>query len=360
MAHLYDRDWTQRELLRYVGRMEQVAGIRPVEAGDGMARGGRALEVWTGTGLIFHVLADRGLDISTCRYQGISMAWNSSVGEVHPSYYEPAGLGWLRSFQGGLFVTGGLDQYGSPSEDAGEALGLHGRASNLPARCVNCRTSWAGDEYVLEVSGEVRQTRVHGENLVLRRCISTRLGSNRIEIEDEVSNEGFAPHPHMMLYHFNLGFPLLSEKSELHLESEQTVARDAHAETGIAAWKNLQPPTAGYSEQVFRHVPQADSDGKVRVELRNPSLRTSSSPPQGDRGALGLRLTYDRSDLPYLFQWKMMGQGTYVLGIEPGTCGTIEGRAQAREDGGLILLAPGESRSYRLEVEVVVYREGEI
>ena len=61
------------------------------------------------------------------------------------------------------------------------------------------------------------------ENLVLRRCISTNLGSNRIRIEDIITNEGFDPAPHMLLYHFNLGFPLVSENTHLHLYAEETL-----------------------------------------------------------------------------------------------------------------------------------------
>jgi hypothetical protein len=178
---------------------------------------------------------------------------------------------------------------------------------------------------------------------VLRRRISTRLGSRKIRIEDVVTNEGFAPQPHMILYHFNLGFPLVSEDARLHLEAEQTVPRDADAEVGLADWRSFQSPTAGYREQVFRHVPVADDEGKARVELENPSL------------GLGLQWCYDRASLPHLFQWKMMGEGTYVLGLEPGNSSGIQGRAAARESGDLPHLAPGESRSYALEVEVIEY-----
>jgi hypothetical protein len=341
MTHLYDRNWTRRDIERYVGRMDQLAGIKLVEAGDGMERCSRILQVWTGTGLSFHILADRGLDISTCRYRGISLAWDSSVGEVHPSYFDPQGMEWLRTFQGGLFVTCGFDHYGAPSSDGSEVLGLHGRATSLPARFVNHCTAWAGDEYLLEVTGEVRQTRVLGENLVLRRRICTHLGSNHIQVEDELSNGGFTPHPYMMLYHFNLGFPLVSPDSRLHLDAEQTLARDEHSEDSLAHWKDLQAPTADYQAQVFRHVPQADGEGKVQVAVENPRL------------GVGLRLTYNRNELPYLFQWKMMGEGTYVLGIEPATCGTMEGRADARAQGLLPYLSPGESRSFALGIEVV-------
>ncbi|NOZ73737.1 MAG: DUF4432 domain-containing protein, partial [Chloroflexi bacterium] len=41
------------------------------------------------------------------------------------------------------------------------------------------------------------------------------------------------------------------------------------------------------------------------------------------------------------------------LGIEPANCGVLQGRAAAREKGVLPHLAPGESRHYELELEVI-------
>jgi len=340
---IYGREWSREGILRRVGHMDQVAGIKLVEAGDGRARGSRVLEVRTGSGLSFCVLADRALDICACRHRGIPLAWMSPAGEAHPSYYEPQGIGLLRSFQGGLLVTCGLDQFGAPCTDQGEELGLHGRVSNLPASSVAYSTRWVDESYELEITGEIRQARLFGENLVLRRRISTQLGSARIRIEDTVTNEAFEPHPHMILYHFNLGFPLVSEDSRLHLEAEETVPRDEDAEAGLPDWRSLQPPTPAYREQVFRHKIAADDEGKARVEIENPAL------------GMGLRLTYSSEALPYLYQWKMMGEGTYVLGIEPANCGVIEGRAAARRRGDLPQLRPGEGRTYVLEVEVVEY-----
>ena len=39
MVNLYHRDWTRQELARYVGHMDQVAGIRLLEGADGVERG---------------------------------------------------------------------------------------------------------------------------------------------------------------------------------------------------------------------------------------------------------------------------------------------------------------------------------
>ena len=342
MATLYNRQWQKRELLRHVGHIEQLAGIRLLEAGDGRSRGSRVLDVWTGSGLRFQVLADRALDISSCFYKGASLCWRSPNGDVHPAYYEAQGIGWLRSFQGGLLATCGLDQFAVSSQDAdGNPLGLHGRIGNLPATQLNYRTYWDGGEYELEISGEVRQAALFGENLVLRRRITTRLGSNRIRIEDEVCNEGFSPHPHMILYHFNLGFPLVSSESKLILDAHTSTPRDAVAEQGAAQWHIFQEPTGDYQEQVFIHQPNVDVNGRVSIKFHNPEL------------GLGLRWSYDIAQLPYLLEWKMMGEGAYVVGIEPANCNGILGQAAAREQDELPYLAPGESVTYTLSLEVV-------
>ena len=69
--------------------------------------------------------------------------------------------------------------------------------------------------------------------------------------------------------------------------------------------------------------------------------------------ARGLTLTLRYSEtLPAIFQWKLTATKHYVLGLEPANVGEIQGRAAARDRGILPRLAPGESRSYSIEIEV--------
>jgi len=340
MTKLFNREWSKAELLSRVGQMEQLAGIRLMEAGDGKARGCRLLDVWTGTGLRFQVNLERALDISSCDYKGMPLAWRSPAGDVHPAYFEPQGIGWLRSFPGGLVVTCGLDQFGSPSQDGGTDLGLHGRISHCPASQVSYRTFWADEEYKMEISGEIRQATIFGENLILHRQITTALGSNRIQIKDVVSNEGFEPAPHMLLYHCNMGFPLVSETTRLQLKTKATSPRDKTAEKGLPDWNTFQAPTTGYLEQVFIHQPVGDENGMATVELSNPSIN------------MGMRWTFGTATLPHLMEWKMMGEGTYIIAIEPANCNGLGGRAATRDLGQLPMLQPGESRDYHMDLEV--------
>jgi hypothetical protein len=64
---------------------------------------------------------------------------------------------------------------------------------------------------------------VFGENLVLTRRIEAALGGATIGVTDRVENRGFRPTPHMLLYHYNFGFPLLDEGAELLLPSRAIV-----------------------------------------------------------------------------------------------------------------------------------------
>jgi hypothetical protein len=122
------------------------------------------------------VLLDRGLDIGPAEYRGIPLAWLSPAGFPHPAFFEPEGLGWLRTFGGGLLTGCGLSYLGAPDRDAGEELGQHGRLSVLPASQVQTGERWEGDECVFWLQGTVRQARLFGENLRLIRRIETWLG----------------------------------------------------------------------------------------------------------------------------------------------------------------------------------------
>ena len=176
MVQLYGREWTRKELASYTGSATQVGGVRMVELADGMARGVRVAEFDTGTGFTFDVLLDRALDIGVASYQGIPLAWNSNSGVTHPAYYDKDGLEWLRGFGGGLVCTCGMTYVGAPCVDEGQALGLHGRVSNLPASNVWVDGGWRGDEYELWARGKVRETILFGEDLSLTRRVSANVG----------------------------------------------------------------------------------------------------------------------------------------------------------------------------------------
>lgn len=339
MAYLFDRKWTRTELLNQLGDLSQLAGVKLGEWSDGSERGLRVADFRSGSGLAFTVLCDRGMDIGPASYKGLPLAWVSPTGFSHPMYYDPQATNWLRTFGGGLLTGCGLTSVGSPGKDEGKSLGLHGRLSHLPVQRLGVDEVWQDDDCYFTVAGEMRQARVFGENLRLKRRITVRLGSNTIAIHDVVENLGTTTIPLMLLYHINLGFPLLDESTELVSKPHPIEPRDAIAEPGLTEWMHFQPPTPDYQEQVYYHDLPADENGWACLALLNRARHLE----------LGVR--FQKTTLPNLVEWKMMGQGTYVLGLEPANC-HVTGRSQERARGTLQFLQAGEKSEFRVEITV--------
>lgn len=321
-----------------VGSMAQLAGVRSYEFNTGKARGMRALEVNNGSGLRFTVLADRGMDLGPAEYRGTNLTFLSKTGLVAPCFYDSHGDGFLEGFGGGLLTTCGLTYMGAPCIDQGEELGMHGRISNCPAEAVNVEEGWQDGDYRITISGRVRQARFFKENLVLDRRITTRMGADSIWVRDTVTNCGFERQPLMLLYHCNFGYPLLDEGSVLVTSGGRVVPRDEDAQRGLGECFRFQAPTHGYREQVFYHV---SGERRAFGLLYNEKLD----------GGLGAYVRYDTSQLPYLLEWKQMGEGDYVVGMEPATW-LPEGRSAARSRGELDFIGPGEERRFEIELGV--------
>jgi hypothetical protein len=327
-------------LLRYVGDAAQVFGIKDYTRIGSKADGMRVVELYTEKGLNITVLPDRGMDIAALSYKGVNLSFLSNTGLTGSRYFtEDGARGFMRNFHVGFLTTCGLTYMGAACTDGGEELGLHGVISNTPAYEVCPHVDMTGENAKISVQGKVKQARLFGEHLVLDREVSCdALGSDFV-IRDSIQNLGFSPTPFMLLYHFNFGYPMLDEGNRLVLPSAGVLPRDEDARRGISEYRRISAPADHYKEQVFFHNLYHDEDGKTTVGLIN------------DRLQLMVTVSYDLSGLPMLTQWKSMGAGEYVLGLEPGNC-HVMGRDKAREDGTLPFLQPGESKEYAISVKI--------
>ena len=84
----------------------------------------------------------------------------------------------------------------------------------------------------------------------------------------------------------------------------------------------------------------ADSEGNCSCGIHNHQL------------GIALAIRFQKKQLPWLTNWQHWGRGEYVTGLEPGSNRPI-GQAKAREQGELIMIAPGESKKYDLEIAVL-------
>ena len=330
----------KHELLRYVGDYSQMFGISEYVLTGGKAKGVRAFDINNGAGLEFTVLADRCLDIGRLSFKGVNCSFLSKTGIVSPMYHNRNDASFFHNFFGGLLTTCGLRNVGNSSNDNGESFALHGLISNTPGEEVCASTVWDGDLPVMTISGQMREARFFGENMLLKRKITCPYGENRIRIHDCVENLGFKRERLMLLYHFNLGYPLLDEDAILLSPSKTVEPRDSEASKGCHSWQKMQQPTKDYAEQVFYHDLKTDADGNTCVAMVNHRLE------------LGIAIHFNKKQLFNLTQWKQMGEGEYVLGIEPCNC-YVGGRLDPRNKGVEEFLEPGESKDFDIEVKIM-------
>jgi hypothetical protein len=236
---------------------------------------------------------------------------------------------------------------GPPEIDdlTGEQRDIHGDYTRLKAYSLSLTVGPQDDEYVAQFGGKITQTRLFGEQLTMHRQYTMHLGKPEFEIYDVVQNVGDVPTPLMVLYHMNVGYPLVRAGAEF-IAASQVIARDDEARKGLDFWAQYDAASAGYPEQVFFHRVYTDDYGQTRVMISN--------------GEIGLIWEYEPNPryyaypqrIPYMTQWKNTRQGIYVCSAEPGNC-IPEGQNAARKAGRLDMLNPGESREFTLTLRVV-------
>jgi hypothetical protein len=199
------------------------------------------------------------------------------------------------------------------------------------------RQELQGDDYVLEIEGETKQARLFGENLRLVRRLRTALGASSVRIEDSVTNDGFRPTSLALLYHLNFGYLVVAPGSTLVVKSRQVSPRTAAA-AALGEHGRFGAPTHGFDEQVFFHDVEVDGTGHAAAAVVNPTL------------AFGAFVRWRKAELPVLAEWKQLGEGEYVVGLEPATHALHDSRQALHDSGQARSLTPGETVTLSLEV----------
>lgn len=330
----------------------QLGGIETSVLDNGLGKGVRIAWINTGTGLRYKVVLDRGMDIADAFFNAHSLAWISHAGVTSPQPFSNKGIDWLRTFGGGLLTTCGLSHVGGPESDEFGNRGLHGNASNIPAEITSIiQPDPLNGNMEMSIIGIIRETTCFGPSLEMKRTISGNLGEPVIKVRDEVTNLGNTPAPHMLLYHLNCGWPLIDEGTEIVWEGKWN-SMDNDPNNRIFNpnnnFKKCPAPMdahAGFGEDVAFIDPQADENGKSTCGFVNQKL------------GIGLSLTFNKNQLPWLINWQHWGKGEYVTALEPATNPPI-GQSGARKNGTLILLEPKEKRIYDLEIRIISSKEG--
>jgi len=329
-----------------ISNTAQLGGIETSVLDNGAGRGTRIAWINTGSGLRFKVVIDRAMDIADAFYNEHSLAWLSHSGISKAESLSDKGIDWLRTFGGGLVVTCGLSHVGGPEKDEYGERGIHGQISNIPAEIASVvQPDILSGNMEMSISGIIRESQALGNRLELRRTISATLGKSTIRIQDEVINRGNAEAPHMLLYHCNFGYPLVDEGTSIK-------------------WSGNWTPREGNPDKIFKNgndfhtcpAPLNDHSGSGEevafIDIESNESGFCNCGLENKKIGLSLNLRFRKKQLPCLTNWLHFGKGEYVVGLEPGTNPPI-GQSKARQQNELILLSPGESRKYELEIEVL-------
>jgi len=323
----------------YIGNSLQLSGVEEVVLAKGRGKGMTLLEIRNGNGMHITLSADRCMDIPRLTIDGVNMGYFSPCGYVSPQYYDDKDSGFLKSFTAGFLTTCGFANVGSPCIDKGETLQLHGTIGNTP--CENYLYK-ENDECII-VEATVRDAAVFGNKYLLNRTYKISKKDNSFTIEDNVLNIDSKELPCLLLYHFNMGYPLLSENAIVAIPAISSVARDEHANEDFENRMIMEKPQAGYQERCYFYDVK-ENNGVAKVGIFNTDINK------------GLVMEFDKNTLDCFTEWKMMGEYEYVLGLEPANC-TPDGRKVQREKGLLKSIKPGESYKTTVTIKFTNHKE---
>lgn len=295
------------------------------------------------------LLPGRGMAIWQVRAGGIDFGWRSPVdGPVHPTWVpidSADGLGWLEGFDE-LVVRCGLESNGAPekADDGSVRYPLHGRIANLPSTGLSVEVNVSTGE--LGIVADVIESKLFFKRLRLNTRTVFTAGLASIGIIDEVHNDLGREATAQMLYHINIGAPVLGDGSRVVAPVKQIAPKDALSAGEIDKWTEMGPPQSGYGERVYFAQLHAGGDGWSATMLRSAD------------GEAGLGVSIDTTTLPYFILWKnTAGESDgYVAGLEPAT-NFPNARTRESDQGRVVKIAAGHSVVFRLGLHPLASRQ---
>ena len=269
-----------------ISNFMQAASIRRYEMTEGKERGLRVLDCDNGK-LRFLLNESKALDVMQLYHEGQNISFISKNG------FTAREIPFAGRFEGGMVYTCGLDSVGGR-----EGFELHGTLHNTPARVVRAECGEQG----ITVEAEIADTALFGKNLLLHRKIFSAVGSDRLEICDTLENRGIRAEEYCLLYHVNLGYPLLDEGAELVDDACEVIPRTPWAAEHAKMRTKMEKPVANEEEMCYF----------LRLKTPRVCLKNKSLGKQ-------FVLEWTKETLPHFVEWKSMASGDYALGLEPCT-----------------------------------------
>lgn len=277
-----------------VSNTAQLAYIRRYTLTEGQEAGLKITEVDNGR-LRFLLNESRALDIAQLWHGGKNVSFVSKIG------LNAKRTPFISRFEGGMLYTCGLESVGGR-----EGYELHGTLHTTPARVTRAECTEEG----ITVEAETVFAQLFGGELVFKRRIFTGTGSDTLEITDTLENRAYRDEEYCLLYHVNLGYPMLDEGAEIVAEENRVFPRTDWAEKHLGELKRIGAPVPNQFEMCYF------------VDMKKPSASLVNK-KLGKKFTLG----WTQDTLPQFILWKSMAHGDYALGFEPATTKLDDGFA---------------------------------
>ena len=265
----------------------QVAYVRRYVLTDGKESGVRVVEL--NNGVIRLMLNEsKALDIMQLWHEG------SNISFVTKNGFSTDCGNFLSRFEGGMIYTCGLDSVGGR-----EGFELHGSLHNHSAKIVRAERDADGN---ITVVGVVEVTALFGAKLILTRTVRLAAGSYTVELDDELYNGAFTAQDYCLLYHINVGYPMLDNGAKVIADVESYTPRTAWAKQNEATMYAMNDAVPNQEEACYF------------LKLSKPEIALVNE-------KIGKKFTvsYSGDTLTHFVEWKSMASGDYALGLEPCT-----------------------------------------
>ena len=269
-----------------ISNFKQVASLRRYTLTEGAEKGLDVIDCDNGN-IRFLLNLSKACDIMQLYHEGQNMSFVSKNG------FTKREISFLNRFEGGMLYTCGLDSVGGR-----EGYELHGTFHNTPAEIIRAECNEKG----IVVEAIIRDTALFGKNLVMKRKISTAILGDCITLEDTLINEGYKDEDYCLLYHINIGYPMLDDGAKIVADIENFTPRTEWAKQNEATMYEMSESVPNQEETCYF------------LKLNTPKVSLVNE-------KIGKKFTvsYSGNTLPYFVEWKSMASGDYALGLEPCT-----------------------------------------
>ncbi len=275
-----------------ISNFGQVASMRRYTLTEGRGKGLDVIDCDNGS-IRFLLNVNKACDIMQLYHEGKNVSFLSK------NAFTDREIPFLNRFEGGMLYTCGLDSVGGR-----DGYELHGTLHNTPAGITRAEC----DENGIVIEAVIRDTALFGKNLVLKRRISSQIGGECVTLEDTLVNEGFRDEEYCLLYHINVGYPMLDEGARIVADVAKCEPRTEWAGQNMDTAYEMSLPVPDQEETCYF------------LTLNTPEISLVNE-------KLGKKFTvsYSGETLPHFVEWKSMASGDYALGLEPCTT-ELDGR----------------------------------